>query len=126
MPSQMETDFAALGLPSLFQQGGRAVTYDPAVGADVALTAIVYPEAVTEDSVDMGRQKRRMRNIDICTDPTSGFGGVASPQTNDKVTIDAESWSVLGFKRIAGPFIRIELVRTQAAELSRQSLRSPV
>jgi hypothetical protein len=121
--SQLEEDFATLGLPSLFQQGGRSVTYDPAVGADVALTAIVHPEEASEDIVETGRQKNRRRRIDITTDPASDFGGVASPQLNDKVTIDSESWSVESFGRIAGEFIRMMLVRPQAIELARESLR---
>ena len=41
MPSVFDERFAAVGAPVLLAQFGRAITYTPAGGEGVALTAIV-------------------------------------------------------------------------------------
>ena len=124
MASQFDTDFATLGLPSLLQRAGQSITYDPAVGADVALTAVIVGEKVTEESDRLGTVKVRMQQVIICVDPASDFGGVAAPALNDRVTISSESWSVKGILRLSGAFAKLDLVRPQRVEVARDSHRS--
>jgi len=115
MPSLFETDYAAAALPALLAVRGIAATYTPVTGAAVSLTGISGP--VTRERVHSldGTREVQVRQFTITTDPTSQYGGVASPTIHATVTIGSEIWDV--DEVLDGPGLAtLRLVREPSAE----------
>lgn len=94
--SAFDDTMADAGLPSLLTQIGESgVTYTPEGGAGVSLTAIVGDDMVAPvEERGGGTSQTRTRMVTISVDPSSEFGGVASPQRGATVTLSGESWRV--------------------------------
>lgn len=115
--------FAEMGLPLLKEQLGETVTYTPAGGENVELTAIVGPEE-TEETEDLeGITQRRVRQVTIATDPDGDWGGVAAPGTNDSLTIGGVEYAVEAIEAQSASLTQMRLVRRGVAEKARMGYR---
>ena len=119
--SRLDTQFAASGLPVLFEQLGTAgVICTPAGGDPVTLRAIVGEEVIEVEEGERGKERVRRREIKITRNPGGPFGGVATPQPTMTVTIDGELWEVEdgepGIALTAGVAV-LPLVRWERAEV---------
>jgi len=115
--------FAESALPSLLDTLGDSITYTPAGGDDVSLTAVVGQEERGELEVEHGRRLRREREVTIATDPDGPYGGVAAPALNDTVTIDSESWAVESISSKADGVATLLVVRFGDVERSQEGYR---
>jgi hypothetical protein len=86
--SRLDAQFIATGLPALFEQLGRSVTFTPDGGAPVTLTAIVGEEVISDEDVGQGKVRIRRREVKITRDPAGPYGGVADPLPTGRVTVD--------------------------------------
>lgn len=119
--SRLDTQFAASGLPMLFERLGTAgVICTPEGGSPVTLTAIVGEEVITVEEGNRGRERVRRREIKITRDPSGPYGGVAAPEPTMTVTIGGEVWEIEddepGIGLTAGIAV-LPLVRWERAEV---------
>ena len=124
--SKFSDIIGSVGVPVLFDQFGDAgvVSYTPAGGVAVELTAVVGPEKTEEMESDTGgRDVRVTRTLLVRTDPDSDQGGVAQPATNDSVTISSVEWAVESIIFRTDNLARLQLVRLGVVELSRANYR---
>lgn len=87
--SRLDAQFAATGVPTLFEQLGRpGIVYTPTGGSPAALTAMVGEEVIEVEEEPQGKVRVRRREVKIARDPAGPFGGVADPLPADTLTID--------------------------------------
>ena len=123
--SRLDDEFAAGGVSALMDVLGDAgrLTYTPAGGDAVSLTAIIGPEQTEEDSDLDGRTNRAVREVTITTDPDCDYGGVAGPATNATVTIDDVEWAVEEILSQDANLVTLLLVRETRVERGRPDYR---
>ena len=121
--SQFATDFAAGALAGLMETHGDSVTYTPATGDAVALTAILGPEMTEESPTLDGRELRITRNCTIGRDPDADAGGVADPATNASVTVGTTTYAVEAIDEQDAASATLRLVRRPAVEKTRPNYR---
>ena len=109
--------------PVLLDQHGQTITYTPVTGDPVELTAIVGPVEVSEEDESEGITSRSMRLVTISTDPAAEGGGVASPGTEAKLTIDSSAWAIESVEALTGSMARLRVVRPESIERSREGYR---
>lgn len=92
-------------------------TFTPAGGTAAPLDAIIGPEEVVESREEFGRAIGYKRSV------TVAVAALASPQTNATCTVDGVSYSVAAIRRSSGANWELDLVRSAAAEVSRNDYR---
>lgn len=114
-----------VGLPALMTHHGDTarVTYTAPGSAAVALTAIIGAETFEEKQLEDGTRKIRRLAIIISTDPTSSYGGVATPKIKATVSIDSVNWSVEAVDPLEGARVQLTCVRHESMEKTRPSYR---
>lgn len=121
--STFTENYAAAALPALFDVYGQAVTYTPAGGDGVALTAILSPDEIEELPTLDGRELRRTRHATISRDPDGDAGGVASPSHRDTVTADGRTYAVEAVAEMTDAWARLRLTHSAALEVTRPAYR---
>ena len=124
--SRLDDIMAVVGVPLLLEQlgDGTPITYTPAGGSPVSLTAIVGPERHEPDDDDEeGRSLLRVREVSFATDPAGEYGGVAAPAVNATVTIGGEVWPVKEIVSVGGGLATVRVALRGAVEHSRAGYR---
>ncbi len=121
--ARFDDDYAAAGVPALMWEFGDSITYTPAGGSPVALTADVGKEHYGEVDTENGRRLRRERQVTICRDPSSDYGGVATPKLLDTVTIAGEIWAVEDIDPLDAGEATLLVVRGGDVERSQDNYR---
>lgn len=122
--SRFDSLMGEIGVPVLFENNGRSVTYTHPDSDDVTLTAIVTPEQAGElPDLHGGLKVRRVRWVTISTDPTAPEGGVASPRQDAAFTIGGESWKVQAIEMLSGSLARLRVVFIGMSEVTRPRYR---
>lgn len=113
--------FTATALPVLFDQHAESgrVTYAPAGGSAVAVTAIVGEEKDSDDPHGTGQRRCRVRTITVKTDAA----GIASPQLNAIATVDDVGYAVDQISTPGAGFADLRLIRFEQEEISRPNYR---
>lgn len=108
---------------ALMHHNSDPLTYREPGREPVDLFGIVgYEETIEEEHRD-GRKQRKVRDVTICTDPDSVYGGVAVPALNATVEIGDAEYAVVSLMSSSGTFVRLMLKQTRAIERSREGLR---
>lgn len=123
MSSAFDTAFNAAGVPALLGQFGRQVSYAPAAGDAVDVTAMVGSEESREALDSDGRRVVRVRELTVSTDPAGDYGGVAAVKLNDTVTIDGAAYAVSQVFACSSGLITVEVTRAEDIERSRPGYR---
>ena len=121
--SAFDTTYADCALPQLMDQLGRAITYDPADGDKVELTAIVGQITTEEQAGERGGKKVQIRTVIITTDADGIYGGVAAPRQNEELIIDGDRWAVEAQPTVSASAARLRVVRIGSRERSRDGYR---
>ena len=111
--------------PAVAALFGRAITYTPAVGAAVNLTALhIGPEREDQEvTEERGAAQRVVREVKISTDPDCDLGGVAAPAANATVTIDTVVWPIERVEMLSGGRARLVCARDPQTQRSRSGYR---
>jgi hypothetical protein len=124
MPSPFELEFAEAGAPALLSQFGQRVTYTPAGGDGVSLTAIVGAEQSHEAEYSDGRRVIRTRQVTLATDPDGQYGGVAAVHLFDTVTLaSGVAYSVHEITGETHSLVSFTAIRTEDMQRSRDGYR---
>lgn len=113
-----------MALPAMFEhQGTAGVTYTPEGGSGVSLTAVLWPEELVEEQYADGTRLLRRRDALISRDPAGEYGGVASPEVHDTLTIGGELWNVQEFAKQTSEFTILRLTSGPIAERAHPAFR---
>ena len=125
MGSLFDDLMADVGVPVLMDALGdpTSITYTPAGGVAVTLTAIVGAETTEEDEVIDGREQKLIRAVSIHTDPDSTWGGVASPALTAMVTIGGVQYAIESIGSSDENWHTLNLTRRGKVEVSRRGYR---
>lgn len=123
MPSAFDLQFAESGAPALLAQFGQTVTYTPAGGTAVALTAIVHAEEERESEHPDGRRLTRTRQVDFSSDADSPDGGVAAVKLFDTLTIGGVTYAVHAVLAKTHAMTSVETIRTEDLQRSGDGYR---
>jgi hypothetical protein len=118
MATQHDTMFAGSALEVLFDHHGESVTYTPAQGVAVAVTAVVGAEKIETIFQGDRRIKRRKRTATISVDAASSYGGVASPALSATVTIGTLIYAVAEITPLSGAFVNLTCIRPEPMDRS--------
>ncbi len=123
MSSPFELAFAEAGAPALLSQFGQSVTYTPAGGAGVGLTAIVHAEHEHEAEYGDGRRLIRTREMTIGRTPGGPYGGVEDVKLLDAVTYNGVAYAVSEILRQTQSLTTFIAVRREDMQRSREDYR---
>jgi hypothetical protein len=125
MTSTFDALMADHVVPGHFDHFGDAdsITYTPAVGDAVTLSAILGPETTKEGEDLNGRTREIVRDATIHTDPDSKWGGVAAPALNATVTNDSVEYAIDSIGPKTPNWITLELKRKSKKEVTRRGYR---
>ena len=128
--SDFDDNFAASAAPALLSVFGDTdvIVYHPADGGDsVTLDAIVRNVDLgeTEELEQGGRDRSRVLEFVIQTDPTADGGGVASPEPQAEIEYASNRYHPDGENAISitGTFATIRCRRAEAIERARPGYR---
>lgn len=123
MPSAFDLAFADAGAPVLLSQFGQPVTYTPAGGTGVSVTAMVSAEQQHEAEYPDGPRLIRTRELTIATDPDGAYGGVASVRLFDVVTVGTAQYAVNELRSVQHSLVTFSAIRTEDMQRSRDGYR---
>lgn len=113
MPSLFDNLMADAGVPVLMDTlaDEDTITYTPAGGEGVPVSAILVAETSEEDEELDGPSQKLVREVSILTDPASEWGGVAAPALTATVTIGGVEYAVEAIKSQDANWVALKLVR---------------
>lgn len=120
-------DFAGIGVPAQFENQGQTVQYVDATADDLTLTAVVGNIRSEQAERSGDTILERTRDVSVGTDPTSVFGGVASPRAEVNgipiyFVISGELWDAIAVT-ITESIARFTCVQRPIVEAGREGLR---
>lgn len=122
--SRHHDDFAAVGLPMLFEQHAVALVYRGAGEDPVDLWGIVSAEQIVDLDTDDGRDEGRLRTVTILRDPaTPTYGGIAEPSDQATVCLAGVEYAVHRISVQTVSYATLEVVRRAVIERSRGQYR---
>ena len=118
--SDFDTIYSEAVFPPMLSQSGDTITFTPAGGAGVVITAVVgaiHHELVEHEG---GRFNSYTREVVISKNATlDTYLGVAAPKPNATVLIDGEVWAVVGAETETPSTARLTLSQRRVAQESR-------
>jgi hypothetical protein len=107
------------GAELLCEAFGSSLTYVTAAGVSTTLTGVVDGERAETEIEGDRRTKVRKRDVVISADTSSTYGGIASPNLKDTVTISSVSYAIEKIVSLPGNAWQLQLVRPEPMDRNR-------